>query len=160
MRRKNYVWIGVALAVVVTSWGCGMSTPFGKGKKAFEQGNYEEAAGKFGKAIDADSNLYYSHLYLGRIYAIQKDYGKGINECKKAFDMAPKSPDAYTFLIVIYQLNGQPREAERLWDKASNLPGLGKGFALKSIMPSPTERELRPGVAAYYVDILKGTVSR
>ena len=157
---KYYVSMGIALVVLVTSWGCGMSTPFGKGKKAFQQGKYEEASKEFEKAVAAGSDLYHSHLYLGRIHAIQKDCGKGVDECKKALDIAPKLHDAYTFLIVIYQLNNQPREAERLWDKATNLPAGAKAFGAKRIMPSPTRKGLRPETAAYYMDILKGTVSK
>ena len=160
MEKRSYVSVCVALVALVTFLGCGMFTSFGKGKKAFTAGNYEEAEKEFKKAIDEGSDAYKSHVYLGRIYALRKDYSKGIAECKKAFDMTPKAPEAYMFLIVIYQLNGQPGQAERLWDDASNLPGIGKGFALHGIMPPPGGGELRPEVIVRYIEILKGTASQ
>ena len=153
---KRYVLIILGSLLLSVS-GCTGFSSYGKGVKLFKNGSYAEATKEFQKAIDKGSNLYLSHLYLGRIYGVQKDYKKAIEECRKALDMSPKSPQAYVPLIVLYQLNNQPGEAERLWDKASNLPGLGKGFALKEVMPSPTGRELKPGEISYYHEILKGT---
>ena len=137
-------------------WGCTAFSPYGKGVKLFKSGSYAEATKEFQKAIDTDSNAYFSHIYLGRIYGIQKDYEKAMKECKKAMGMAPKSPQAYVFLIVLYQLNNQPGEAEQLWDKASNLPTFGKGFVLKEIMPSPRREKIKPGKVSYYHEILRG----
>lgn len=161
MRRKYYVWLA-AISILVSLWGCGMFTPFGKGKKAFRQGNYGEAVEEFKKAIiiEEGSDAYQSHVYLGRIYAIRKDYTKAITECKKAFDMYPGSPDACVFLIIIYQLDGQMGKAEKMWDKVSGLPGQGKGFVLAQILPPPRRGPLRPHKVASYVDMLKGKPSK
>ena len=156
MKIKGYVLI-ILGGLLLSVSGCTGSSPYGKGVKLFKNGDYEQATKEFQKAIDEGSNLYLSHIYLGRIYGVQKDYEKAIGECRKALDMSPKSPQAYIPLIVLYQLNNQMGEAERLWDKASNLPGLGKGFALKEVMPSPTGGNLKPGEISYYQEILKGT---
>ena len=159
-RRKLPVTVFVVVLIIAISgffvWRY-LTTPHRRGVRLFEKRSYVGAAEEFQKAINAGSNVCDSHIYLGRIYAIQKDYERAIGECKKALDIVPKSRDAHKFLIVIYQLNNQPGEAERLWDKASNLPGLDRGFALAKIMPSPSGGKLRPEVIAAYNDILKGT---
>jgi len=158
-RRKLPVTTLVILLIagisVFVAWRY-FNAPYRRGVRLFEKGSYSEAAGEFKKGMGSGSNVGRCHIYLGRIYAVQKDYKKAISECKSALEVAPKSRDAHFYLIIIYQLDNQMAEAERTWDKASNLPGTDRGFTLSRIMPPPSGSALTPEAIAVYNDILKG----
>ena len=157
MKKKFYLWTVVVLTGMITLSGCGRFTSFGKGKSLFKEGDYRGAQKEFEKVVEAEPNThngYLAYVYLARIAGINGDYTQGVSFCEKAISIFPKSPEAHYLSIILYQLNGQMGKATHAWDKVSNMPQFGKGFALMAVNP-PASGKLRPEKIASLRELLK-----
>ncbi len=157
--KKRYFLIFSVFLIFAGGWG--FFSSFGKGEKLFRKGEYEKAEKKFLESVKEGKEVYRSWVYLGRIYAIKGEVKKAIQILEKARDSFPKSPDAYYFLAIVYQLDMRYHDAEKAINKLSNMPGLYRGFVVAPIQPPVgafAGQPLKPGKKKLYLDILKGKV--
>jgi len=109
------------MVVMLALAGCAR-TPFASGVAAFKKGDYETAERAFRDAIAADENALDSHIYLGRIYGVQGDFGKGAKECRTAMGLDPDDGGAKLYYIILLQLDGRASQARGRVDRLP--PGL------------------------------------
>lgn len=87
----------------------------GRAKAYFGLGKFVEAEQDFFAALEINSEQYRSHEFLGLIYSRQQKYDQAINRFKTALAYQPRDVTISNNLAVTYYLNGDFKEAVRLF---------------------------------------------
>jgi len=133
--------------------------PFVKGEEAFKADDYETAAAMFRECVDKGKMETTATVYLARIEGINGNYAEGIALCDKAIEEHPKRADPYFFKAILLQLSGEMAAAEKVLDKFSNMPQMGKSFLVARITRphiSGPAKELRTEEVAARMQLLRG----
>ncbi len=75
-------------------------------EKAFQQGNYNEAAKNYQKAVEEEPNFYKASLYLGDSYYFIKNYNEAISKFKEAKEKFPYKLEPRKYLLDAYAKEG------------------------------------------------------
>ncbi len=135
--------------------------PFVKGEEAFRAGDLDTAAVMFKECVEKGKKETTATVYMARIEGINGKYAEGIALCDKAIEEHPKRPDAYFFKAILLQLDGEMATAEKVLDKFSNMPQMGKSFLVARItrphIGGPA-KELRAEEVAARLELLRGNL--
>jgi adenylate cyclase len=63
------------------------------------------------KAISLDDGYAPAHAHLGTLYVLIREYEKGIEEGKRAVEIAPNLADGHAYLVKTLSYSGRPEEA-------------------------------------------------
>ncbi|GEM_PF-3357468 len=155
---KKVVTLVVLVSAGVLIYKVATGGPYNTAKQNFAKEEYKLAALNFQKAIDQGEHVHESLVYLARIDGIKDDYEQGIARCNEAIEIAPNASQAYYFKAILLQLDGRMGQATSVLDELSNMPQIGKGFAIAKISnPRPgTHEALRPHERELREKLLKG----
>jgi len=81
------------------------------GMRFFNQGDYRRAISEFQKSVAIDPNFAAAHNYLGKSYAILREYGQAEAAFKKVIELVPKVDEGYMNLGILYELRGEIPQA-------------------------------------------------
>lgn len=87
----------------------------GRGKIYFGKGKFAEAEQVFLAALETNSEQWQSHEFLGLIYSRRQEYDQAINRFMTALAYQPRNVSIGNNLAVTYYLNGNFKEAVRLF---------------------------------------------
>ena len=77
----------------------------------------EKALKQILRAIDLDPNYWFSHLMAASVYSQRKEYGKAIEEARKAKELSPDQTWSDAGLSRIFVDAGRPAEARAILDQ-------------------------------------------
>ena len=89
-----------------------------KGKVAEAKQKFEQAADAFKEAVLINDKFIDSHKYLAKIYAMQENYLKAIDEHLKVIELDPDNLDNYLLLASVYVRTKRFNEAEKVMEHA------------------------------------------
>lgn len=112
------------------------------------------ALGYSRNAVSLDTaNVWYASQ-LGRLYIVTGDYNKARRNYEKLIVMAPKNPENYGMLSLLYQQTGQPYAAIAVLERAENV--LGK---IEQLAQYKTELLIELGLFDQAIEEAKSTVA-
>lgn len=94
---------------------------YNQGMEHFAQGQLDEAAAAYRRALEEDSNYTDALHALAMTYAHQEKLDEAIEIGKRLIEVAPDDELAYTSLSIFYQQKGMIAEAEQIGAKARTL---------------------------------------
>ena len=99
--------------LATTHW---LDVTLGMGK--FPKESLAKAAELYQKVIALDSTDAPAHGFLGMVYTLMRQHGKGMAEVEKAVTLNPNAADAQCFLGLVLHYNGKHKEAVEAVKKA------------------------------------------
>lgn len=119
----------------------GYAALMSEGEALWEQGQLQQAAGKFRSAADLDPRSVDARMKLGGVYVAAQDFSQGTEAFKEAISVDPNNADAFVALGISYLHSGSG-PALAAFDEALRLdPGLYK--KLDPIVKRLEERKRR-----------------
>ncbi len=81
----------------------GITEKYNEAERLKDEGQYEQSIALLNEILDADGQHVLSHLTLGRIFTLTKDFEKAIEHGKRACEIEPNDPFNFTALSVTFQ---------------------------------------------------------
>lgn len=104
---------------------------FDKAMGLFNQGEYEEAATYFTKAIEADPKYGIAHLYLGRSYVNLGQWQKALQPLRTAYRISPKETSQEALEVLMDALLGSAGSLFKKGQFKEGVKYLKEGFGLE-----------------------------
>ncbi len=76
---------------------------YNQAEKLKDEGKYDEAVALLHEILAEDEKHVLTHLTLGRIFTLTKDFEKAIEHGQKACELEPNDPFNYTAMSVTFQ---------------------------------------------------------
>ncbi len=92
-----------------------------KGKMDEANRKFEQAEKAFHQAVALNRDSIESHRYLGRVYALRKNYSAAAGEFLKTIELDPENIDNYLILSSIYVRMKRYADAEKVLAHAKTL---------------------------------------
>lgn len=116
---------------------------YNDGAKAYNEGNFKEAAAKFAEAVKGKPDLIAGWEALARTELKLKEYPKAIEAATKALDLAPDESDMFAVLADSYEATGDKAKAAE-WKKKLPMDAAGAFNAAAALINKNNDTEAEP----------------